>query len=638
MPDIVRFKGHAITYDRAGLVLVPFVDRTTKEEHILIKRTEDDGVAAYLDELKTSQVLETKIPFDINHTYDNLDTDIEINEDYDPEFDEPEERLIPDQRTLVIVRVDANDQDNVRAVFSGTNDKIPVFVASSSSNVFNALDVGNLIKIHSSGRREVLDRVTETAARNVLHAQWDAYQKKQEEYKKVLGYGKIAYVERFLKGDMPEMFIDIFTVRGSTLQYTDTEIEILSKSGLEKVLMQLARRDVDKNTDVVMNQRRGRHQARREEDWYGFDKLFFDIVKTSGAVKINGVKVTYEEKTRMSKRKIAADSDETYEMEIVTEYVNGKRIARDDVEAVITHATCYREQARYDDYVQSVCKVSLKYHRAVMNGLVLNDHVTYRSAINEKGEVHLPNDYGDYGTKAVKISAARVKFRKEHGTKPQVFLVGEWRRVKSFDALVRALETKSRQKQRNIIHNVPMGVGASYHSALSRLSYVDTFLVEEDRIFKDGVHFNEWNDERKQGTKSAWGGWTERPSRGDFLATDEAKKLLAEIGKDYVDMFGISIKEQTDVLLRSKQLFDRIVKQEKVEVSKNEREYVVTGSSGKRYKVTVTGAVTDLTTNRHICIVNGGTRELGGWDYLASLIAALAHDNRTAKAVTTLKV
>ena len=159
-------------------------------------------------------------------------------------------------------------------------------------------------------------------------------------------------------------------------------MEILTRTGLEAVLMKLARRDVDMNTDVLMNQRRGRHQA-RDDDWYGFDKLFLDIVKTSGGVKINGVKVTYEEKSRVSTRRVSKDSDETYEMEITTAYVNDKRIAWDDVETVITSASCYHDQARYDEYVQSVCKVSLKYHRAVLNGLPLQDSVTYRSAINE---------------------------------------------------------------------------------------------------------------------------------------------------------------------------------------------------------------------------------------------------------------
>lgn len=638
MPSIVRFKDHAITYDNSGLVLLPFVDRNTGEEHILVKHAADDGAALYLDELKTTQVLKTRVPFNINHEFKNLDSPMELNEYYDPEEDTPDERYNLKERTLVIVRVDANDKDNIRAVFSGTDDAIPVFVASSTSNVFNALDVGNLIKIFPSGRREVLDKVTESAARNVLHAQWSAYQEQQDEYNRILGYGKIAYVERYLKGGLDEMYIDIFTVRGRTLYYTDTEVEILTRTGLESVLTKLARRDVDSNTDVMMNQRNGYQAARRDNDWYGFDKLFLDIVKTSGAAKINGVKVTYEEKTRTSTRRVSKDSEETYEMEITTAYVNDKRIAWDDVETVITSASCYHEQARYDEYVQSICKVSLKYHRAVLNGLPLQDAITYRSVINEEGKVHLPNDYGDYGTKTEKISSARVPFKKEHGSKPQVFLVGEWRRVKSFDALCRALETKQRQKQKNIIHDIPMSVPATVHSALSRLSYVDIFLHPEDRVFKNGTHFVERPEEERGAERDRWGYVSRSASRGSFMNSKEAIELLSAIGEDYVGMFGDSIKEQADVLRRSKELFDRIIKQEKVEVSKNEKEYTVTGSSGKRYKVTVTGAVTDLSTGRHICIVNGGTRELGGWDYLASLIAALAHDNRTAKAVGTLSV
>jgi hypothetical protein len=637
MPDVVRFRGHGITYDKAGLVLVPFVDRNTKEEHILIKLTDDDQPAMYLDELKPVQLLETTSPFDINHTYNNLDAEMELSSSYDPDYDDPDDRFEPTYRNLIIVRVDSDEKDRVRAVFSGTDDNIPVFVAACGSNVFNELDVGNVITINESGRRSLSNTITHTMARGILHAQWDKQQRELDEYKEVLGYGKVAYTEKFLKGDLDEMFIDIFTVRGQTMYYTDTELTIHGKAALARVLKNLSLRDVDKSTDLVMNTRRATHAA-EGNDWYGFDKLFYEIVRWAGSVTINGVKVKYEVKKRTVQRKSNKEDEETYDLDIETVYVNGKRIAWDDVETVVTSATCYgHNQERYDEYVQSVCKVSLKYHRAVLNGMELIDSYAYNSGVNETGAVHLPNDYGDYGTTRVRISSALVPFRKEHGSKAEIFLDNEWRKVTSFDALSRSLESNQRMVRSRMLSDVPSGA-RKYDSILRRLSYLDNFLVEEDRIFKPDVHFMERPEDDRDELRDRWGAIARYPARGDFMNSPEAVAELNRIGETYVAMFGESIKEQYDVLRRSKELFDRIVEQEKVVVSEDEKEFTVTGTSGKKYRITTSGSVTDLASGRHICIVNGGSRELGGWDYLTSLIAALAHDNRTAQSVRTLKV
>ncbi|MEE8575667.1 MAG: hypothetical protein V3T31_00285, partial [candidate division Zixibacteria bacterium] len=124
-----------------------------------------------------------------------------------------------------------------------------------------------------------------------------------------------------------------------------------------------------------------------------------------------------------------------------------------------------------------------------------------------------------------------------------------------------------------------------------------------------------------------------------LVDSEEAVTWANELAAKYLKMFGDSLKSQADALVKSKALLDKIIAQEKVDVEMKGRKtfYYVTGLSGRRYSVEQgTGSVTDMASGGHICIVNGGSRDLGGYDYLASVIAALAADSLTAQRVGTL--
>jgi hypothetical protein len=110
------------------------------------------------------------------------------------------------------------------------------------------------------------------------------------------------------------------------------------------------------------------------------------------------------------------------------------------------------------------------------------------------------------------------------------------------------------------------------------------------------------------------------------------------LGKKFLEQFKIDMSKRQEALERSRELFLRIVEQEKVQSEgepPNER-WLVTGKSGRRYRVGRDGKVTNLDDGGHVCIVNGGGRDLSGWDYLSNLVAALASDTMVAASVSTL--
>jgi len=591
----IRYRDHAITYDKDGMTLVPFVDRQTGEEAILVKCDESEDAAYYLEDLKPLQCLETSAPLDISRVFKNLD------------IAHPGSSYT--RRYILIARIDSDPKDTLRAVYAGTEDKIPVFVASCSSDIFNELDVGSVLSLYSTSRPKVMRYVSQFEAKEMLHAMVEEKEERQAVQRRRLAAGKAAYVEDFLKGDIDTVFLDIFTITGNTFSYTDTDIVIDDDERREKALRMLATRRPNQSVDVQLNQATTEH-----DDWYGFDQIFFEIVKAAESVRINGVEVAYEERYKLVERKDVEPVD------VTSYYVNQKKISTPDVFTVISAASCYaNRQQEYDEYVQQVSRVSLKFHRAVAAGVPLED-ISVRARI-ERGdtEVTLPNDFADHEDE---IAACRLPLRKEHGSKAEVFLLNKWRRILDFDGFVRVCQKRPRQYHEHSLF-FPHGLEFTPEErhCCTRLAYIDARLHPDDWVFPESMLVL---------------GGRDSYSRGSVSDTTESRQALKAAAAAYNTMFGDSLKKQYETLRRSKALFDRIISQEKVETINDGKNFIVTGASGRRYDVSIHDKVTDLQSNRHICIVNGGSRELGGWDYLSSLIAALAHDNRTAASVGTL--
>ena len=594
----VRYRDHAISYDKEGVTLVPFVDRHTGQESILVKCDDSENAAYYLEDLKVAQCLETSVPLDINRTFKNLDVAAD-NAYY--------------SRVILIARVDSDPKDTLRAVYAGTEDKIPVFVAAESNGLFNSLDVGSVLILdrYSPKVRQVINK--ELATR-LLHAMVEAKNERRDAQRARLAEGKKAYVKNFLAGEIETIFLDIFTITGNTFSYTDTEIIVDGSEPRERVLQMLAKRRPDQSVDSLLNHTAGR------DNWYGFDALFFEIVQAAGAAKINRVEVTYEERNKIVKRALSPEYPEDLtDIEVTTHYVNGKKIAAPDVFTVITTASCYADrQKEYDTYVQQVSRISLKFHRAVASGILLEDSYVKSRVENGETDTKLPNDFGKFGEEIV---ACKLPVRKEHGSKAEVFLMDKWRRIKDFDGFIRSCQVASRRYSKHAVYMPNLSLTSPETHCCQKLALLDARLHPEDRVFPDSMLDN---------TDSSY-------KRGDMRDTEENRKRLRAAAAAFNKMFAGSMKRQYDYLKRSKELFDRIILQERAEVVNGGKNFIVTGASGRRYDISIKGSVKDLQSNRHICIVNGGNRELAGWDYLASLVAALAHDNRTAANVYTLQ-
>jgi hypothetical protein len=228
--------------------------------------------------------------------------------------------------------------------------------------------------------------------------------------------------------------------------------------------------------------------------------------------------------------------------------------------------------------------------------------------------------------------------------------MGQWRQVKNFDMLLTICGSSDDAKSydRRLmspgatdtrLHDLCANpddeaegqlVSSNIERVLRRIANIDRALEPHHRVIERKYL------QRVGGFETGEGRRLKEPGEG---LTDELAVELVALARQFVQMFRISVSNQTALIEKSKELFDRIVEQEKVETikEKNDVFYLVNGLSGGRYKVArSSGSVTDMVTGNHICIVNAGARDSGGYDYLSSVVAALAYDTRSAGTVGTL--
>ena len=104
-----------------------------------------------------------------------------------------------------------------------------------------------------------------------------------------------------------------------------------------------------------------------DDDYFNFESIFDNFCKglesvsqgTSVIAKIGDVEVNLEGRIRTNISGVS----------ILTFYVNGMRINKDEVIPVITRALCYNGTQDFENYVESVSKCSLRYHRYIAGGI-----------------------------------------------------------------------------------------------------------------------------------------------------------------------------------------------------------------------------------------------------------------------------
>jgi hypothetical protein len=571
----LTISGSRILYDEDDLSIIPF--RTADGGTSILIRRDGDGFGTLLSSFTTKYKTEGNIASSHFTPYPAPATELD--------YDRHEVRIF-------IARVDSNETDTIRAIYSGVADPLPSLIVglkegSSAEDCYNQLDPGNTVEIHYGtwGVKGVYNRETTLG----LYCQYSTkYAAAATLYAQKLAEYKDKYIQEFAAGKVEVAFVAIFRCTGGdTLSYTDTTIRIPDKDNLLSAMTTLAR---DTTTEF--------EPLLRTAAWIGKE------------IFVNGVRVAVEVRHSSSGG-------------ATLNYVNGKRIAAADVNEVITHVTCFRDQAAYNDYVATVSKISLKYHRAVTNGV----ETVCRGINSAEATTPLPNDYSFDAVTTAKLQLRKVSV----GTRAEVFLCGKWRKINNFDMFTTVAAHREHRRYPQAIP--PDGIeklSNSRHRALAHLSRLDNFLVAEDWVFPQRMYGS-----AKGSTRFHHG-----------VLRPDAMAAVTTLLDDFIQTFAASIGTQQAAIIRSKAMLDRVVAQEKVQVKLihdkygtqiKDVHYLVTGKSGQKYMISQkTGAVTNVDSNAHICIVNAGGNTLGGYDYVTSLIHALANDNRSARQVTTL--
>ena len=526
--------------------------------------------------------------------------------------------IVAHNEGLFIAKVLATEKDDLRVCYSSENDAVPTLVATPAHECFNGLDAGNVIDhlttYYQTKTETALDLETVS---NALPASREAKRAADKQLAEKLTEIRTDYIAKFIRKEIDVLFVSIFMLEGNVMTYGGVSITVNDR--LPQTLQALSE-------EIARVAERSDAERQRA---FEFERLLPLVVTTSGNVTIDGVPLTYMQKEITSK--------ETADKNSVTStlhYINGRKISAPDLDEMINRVTCYRNQAElYNQFVAQVAAISLKFHRANTNGVMiteraleeLGDAMVREQEGGGKNKRLLPHDYSDGNNAGITVTPVALPFRKTKASeRGELLICGLWRKVEDFDTLVEACAGKEPSKHKDRVY-ANHGNNAASLTALRRLFYIDRGLQTADRMVT--------------------GLCKPRESEHSSHRLDEENTAALTFGQEFLKQFKIDVTKRLDAIRRSRELFDRIVLQEKVSYhpgKKNDdgeledESWVVAGKSGRRYRVDKTGSVTNLTSGSHVCIVNGGGKDLGGWDYLSSLIAALANDTMVAQSVGTL--
>jgi hypothetical protein len=396
--------------------------------------------------------------------------------------------------------------------------------------------------------------------------------------------------------------VGLFTFSGLKATYSDTTIEFATTEDVQAVIKKL--------------------NSETKNDFQS--DLLLIVSACESPITVNG--------TRVSGKRYH-DSNHS-----VRYCVNDKLVSKDDYQEVIDRVTCYPgNQESYDEFVDLVSRMSLRFHRLVQNGVkfyITTSHFfgdKYASHMNiSDGSIHLPirklpkknlevfwmsewrkvdTSKQDSFVKFVGTNDYRYRdgmFAKVSNANLKAFLIANYLGHKELRSSIWSYTSSDIPEGANKIANIRV-------KALQLLINFNTYLVDSDKV------------------------------RFGYSTAAEYANVRGLISSADILIGSLSalIEESERVLQRSKKLLDEICDTPKVVKLKlkDQEGYRVEGASGKLYFVNEsTASVSDFHTGSHICIVNGGVKNTKGYDYLTSVIGALLSDKYTAKDIHTLGV
>lgn len=330
--------------------------------------------------------------------------------------------------TIPAYKVTANESDTIRAIYFTEGSIIPdLIVHRESADVcYERIDPGAYLHITQS-RVEHHDEATVQPYPRRLN-------RRENERRLYIQKGlkfKQEYVKRHIDGELDYCFVSMFKAYDQKLHYSDSVIEVEDPHTYHAVLSYLAGEEI---TSMAQD----------------FGLIFKFIVKKfqDKNFVVNGVNIKY--------KKIDRESEKTGRISTY-HYINGKRLSTDDVDIVINRVLCYPDNNDgYHAYVNTVSTMSLKFHRAIQEGVELGipskvAHVMSAKEGLKTSALKFPEGSHPVHNRWNIETTTRLPLRKQGRSKPEIMFLDEWRKIVSLDKVEsRAIDLYETTGLRNV--------------------------------------------------------------------------------------------------------------------------------------------------------------------------------------------
>lgn len=333
---------------------------------------------------------------------------------------------------------------------------------------------------------------------------------------------------------------------------------------------------MDEPKTATVNLTPNEHDAQLEEE-----EETPNVLKSLATFSINGISIT------------PAVSN-TYQR-----YINKIRINKEEIGKAIYRASCHRSADDYRLFLKSICKMSIKWHDVVSNGLSVKIHSTIT-----------PNEYKN---ETPGPNAPTLNFVIDKAEKCVKLVVSKERKVKiSLAKLVRRVESLNKKTDNFWIRSRTWQDPFAYrtyewcqHNLISILIEATTFTVK-------GVNEAGQPTETKQT-------FLEKPDIVQLLAkANEAKKAIIEKSKEFLSM-AVKLTNAEEIMFL------------------DQKAYKVQGTLRTYAVIIKTAKVYDFETKQYRCVVNDKHYAGAGYDDVAARLLSLKNDTVLQDSITTLR-
>ena len=341
-------------------------------------------------------------------------------------------------------------------------------------------------------------------------------------------------------------------------------------------------------------------------DKKAMDKYLSDLaaeVTAEYIITINGIEVKAKRTTENTRR-----------------YVNDVMINKAEVEEVIFQASCYNNTEDYEKFIKSVSKMSLKWHKALANGIAVKINTTLSDIEYSKAEAP--------------TASPRIKFTKDDKDFKLVLSDTESVRIK-FNLCLTKLATLNR-----MTNNRWNTTGYGKRDTNWAKRELVKILKECCTFDKKEVHWDESYvpalDENNEPLKDKDGNPTLKLVKTkrvvesvECLLTDEKAAFVGKMAEEF----------QRKALEKSEKFLADAIKNTgaKLITFQGEEGYLVEGKLRKYVVNKRTNQVMNYETKGHICIVEPGHQVSVGGDATACRLYALRNDSVLTQQIGTLR-